>query len=157
MDASQEHLPDGQQRLVALVGVTGALTAFAVAQGLSYPLFTILMQRQGMPPALIGLSAAMLPLGLIVSAGFVPAAVRRFGARGLAIGCASVGGAAFLAIGLLQNEIAWFGLRFLLGLVINPLYVLGEVWALAAAPPRQRGRFMGFSIPSWGAATRSVR
>jgi hypothetical protein len=52
----------------ALAGVTAALAMFGAAQGLSYPLFTLLMQRQGMSPALIGLSAAMMPVGLILSA-----------------------------------------------------------------------------------------
>ncbi len=57
---------------------------FGAAQGLSYPLFSLLMQKQGMSPAMIGLSAAMMPLGLIASAAFVPAAVRFVGARNLA-------------------------------------------------------------------------
>lgn len=65
----------------ALAGVTAALAMFGAAQGLSSPLFTLLMQKQGMSPALIGLSAAMMPLGLILSASFVPATVRLVGAR----------------------------------------------------------------------------
>jgi len=127
----------------ALAGVTAALTMFGAAQGLSYPLFTILMQRQGMSPALIGLSAAMMPLGLVVSASLVPVAVRLVGARGLAVGCALAAGLCFLLIGSLQNWVAWYLLRFMIGFVINPLYILGEVWALALAPPSRRGRIMG--------------
>lgn len=127
----------------ALAGVTAALALFGMAQGLSYPLFTILMQRQGMSPALIGLSAAMMPLGLILSASLVPAAVRVFGARGLAVGCALGAALCFLMIGWLQNWVAWFVLRFIVGFIINPLYILGEVWALALAPPERRGRIMG--------------
>jgi MFS family permease len=127
----------------ALAGITAALAVFGAAQGLSYPLFTILMQRQGLSPALIGVSAAMMPLGLILSASLVPGAVRIFGARNLAVGCAIAGALCFIAIGALQNEFAWFAIRFLIGFVINPLYVLGEVWALALAPPAQRGRVMG--------------
>ncbi len=127
----------------ALAGVTAALAMFGAAQGLSYPLFTLLMQRQGMSPALIGLSAAMMPVGLILSASFVPAAVRLFGARNLAVGCSLIGALCFLAIGYLQDWVAWFIIRFLVGGVINPLYVLGEVWALSLAPPSRRGRVMG--------------
>ncbi len=127
----------------ALAGVTAALAMFGAAQGLSYPLFTLLMQRQGMSPALIGLSAAMMPVGLILSASFVPAAVRLFGARNLAVGCSLIGALCFLAIGYLQDWVAWFIIRFLVGVVINPLYVLGEVWALSLAPPSRRGRVMG--------------
>jgi MFS family permease len=127
----------------ALIGVTAALAMFGAAQGLSYPLFSIVMQKQGMSPAEIGLSAAMMPLGLITSASLVPAAVRLFGARRLAVACAVLGALCFLAIGALRNDFAWYVVRFFIGMVINPLYVLGEVWALALAPPRQRGRVMG--------------
>ena len=34
-------------------------------------------------------------------------------------------------------------LRFLLGVAVNPLYVLSEVWMIALAPPSRRGRIMG--------------
>jgi MFS family permease len=134
-----EHPP----QWAALAGVTAALAMFGAAQGLSYPLFTILMQRQGLSPGLIGLSAAMMPVGLILSASFVPMAVRSFGARNLGVGCAVAGALCFLAIGYLQDWVAWFVIRFLIGVVINPLYVLGEVWALSLAPPSRRGRVMG--------------
>ncbi len=127
----------------ALMGVTAALSVFGVAQGLSYPLFTLLMQRQGLSPSLIGVSTAMMPLGLILSAAFIPAAIRTFGARNLAVTCALAGAVCFVLIGYLQNGVGWFALRFVLGFVINPLYVLGEVWALALAPAGQRGRVMG--------------
>ncbi len=127
----------------ALAGVTAALAMFGAAQGLSSPLFTLLMQKQGMSPGLIGLSAAMMPLGLILSASFVPAAVRLVGARNLAVGCSLIGALCFLAIGYLQNWVAWYVIRFIVGVVINPLYILGEVWALSLAPPSRRGRVMG--------------
>jgi MFS family permease len=135
----------------ALLGVTAALALFGLAQGLSYPLFTLLMQGQGMPSSLIGLSAAMMPIGLTLSAGFVPIAVRKLGARNLAVLCALCGAVLFVLIGVLQNWVGWFLLRFLLGLVINPLYVLGEVWALALAPPERRGRVMGIFNALMGA------
>jgi MFS family permease len=127
----------------ALIGVTAALAVFGAAQGLSYPLFTIIMQKQGMSPAMIGLSASMMPLGLLLSAGLIPGAVRVVGARRLVVICALLGGLCFLAIGVLRNEFGWFAVRFLIGVVVNPLYVLGEVWALALAPPAQRGRVVG--------------
>ncbi|ESY57591.1 MULTISPECIES: MFS transporter [unclassified Mesorhizobium] len=127
----------------ALAGVTAALAMFGAAQGLSSPLFTLLMQKQGMSPALIGLSAAMMPLGLILSASFVPAAIRLVGARNLAVGCSLIGALCFLGIGYLQDWVGWFVIRFIIGIVINPLYILGEVWALSLAPPSRRGRVMG--------------
>jgi MFS family permease len=143
MSAAQPGLAPRPTPYAALAGVTAALSLFGMAQGLSYPLFSILMQRQGMSPALIGASAAMMPLGLILSASLVPWAVRLVGARGLAVGCALSAALCFLLIGWLQDWVAWFVLRFIVGFVINPLYILGEVWALALAPPERRGRIMG--------------
>ncbi|TPK98169.1 MFS transporter [Mesorhizobium sp. B2-4-12] len=134
---------EARTQWAALAGVTAALAMFGAAQGLSSPLFTLLMQKQGMSPGLIGLSAATMPLGLILSASFVPAAVRLVGARTLAVGCSLIGALCFLAIGYLQNWVAWYVIRFLIGVVINPLYILGEVWALSLAPPSRRGRVMG--------------
>lgn len=127
----------------ALLGVTAAVSAFAVAQGLSYPLFTFLMQRQGMSPAEIGLSAAMTPVGLICSALFVPMLVRTIGARTLAVIAALSAAVLFFLVGVLHNWVAWYPVRFFIGLAINPLYILGEVWMMALAPDARRGRIMG--------------
>ena len=140
---SSPEVPDQPMPRAALLGVTASVSVFAVAQGLSYPLFTFLMQRQGMSPSYIGLSAAMTPAGLIASSIFVPALVERFGARGLAVFSALAAAILFAAIGLLQNDFAWFPVRFLIGVAINPLYILGEVWMIALAPEARRGRIMG--------------
>lgn len=129
--------------IAGLVGVTASISVFAVAQGLTSPLFTFLMQKQGFSPAEIGISAAMTPVGLIVSAPFVPLAVRLFGARGLAVGCAIAAAILIGLIGVTQNAVAWYLIRFLIGVGINPLYILGEVWMIALAPPVWRGRIMG--------------
>lgn len=135
----------------ALAGVTASVAVFGIAQGLSYPYFTFLMQKQGMSPAEIGLSAAMTPFGLIFSAFLLPRLVRSFGARGVATVSALIVALLFVMIGLLQNWVAWYPVRFLIGMAVNPLYILGEVWAMALAPPRKRGRVMGFFNAMTGA------
>ena len=140
---SSPDSPPAAMPLAVLGGVIASVSVFAVAQGLSYPLFTFLMQKQGLSPGTIGLSAAMTPLGLTLSAPLVPMLLRRFGSRGLAVGCALAAAGLFLLVGLLQNTVAWFPVRFLIGFAINPLYILGEVWTIALAPPAKRGRIMG--------------
>ena len=127
----------------AFAGVTAALAMFGAAQGLTAPLFTLLMQKQGFSPGAIGLSAAMMPVGWVVSASLVPPAVALIGARGLGVAAAALAAVVFVLIGWLQDWVAWFPLRFLLGFIVNPLYILGEVWALALADPARRGRIMG--------------
>lgn len=126
-----------------MAAIIATVSVFAIAQGLSYPLFTFIMTEQGWSPAAIGLSAAMTPLGLIVSAPFVPWVASRVGAGRLAIVCALAAAELFLAVALLKNGIAWFPLRFLIGMAIDPLYVLSEVWLISLSPPARRGRILG--------------
>lgn len=127
----------------ALAGVIATVSVFAIAQGLSYPLLSFILQRQGVSPAMIGLSAAMTPVGFILSAPLIPAVSRRFGAGRTALTCAALSAVVLALIGWTQDVYAWFGLRFLLGVVVNPLYVLSEVWMIGLAPPSRRGRIMG--------------
>ena len=64
----------------AITGIIATVSVFAIAQGLSYPLLSFILQRQGVSPSMIGLSAAMTPIGFIVSSPLIPALARRFGA-----------------------------------------------------------------------------
>jgi MFS family permease len=127
----------------AIAGVIATVSVFAIAQGLSYPLLSFILQRQGVSPALIGLSAAMSPIGFILSSPLIPAVSRRFGAGRTALTCAALSAIVLALIGWTQDVYAWFVLRFLLGVAVNPLYVLSEVWMIALAPPSRRGRIMG--------------
>ncbi len=129
--------------VAALVGVIATVTVFALAQGLTYPLLTFILERQGHSASMIGASAAMTPLGLIVSSPFIPAIARRFGAARTALVCAVLAAMTLAAIGLTRNVYAWFPLRFILGAVVIQLYVLSETWMIALAPARLRGRIMG--------------
>lgn len=135
----------------ALVGITAALTIFAVAQGLSYPLFTFLMQRQGLGPGEIGLSAAMMPVGIVLSAPLVPRAARLLGPRALGTGAALVAALAVLVAALRQDWVAWYPARLVIGICLNPLYILSEVWLLRLAPPARRGRIIGIFNSVMGA------
>jgi MFS family permease len=73
----------------------------------------------------------------------VPMLARRFGAGRTALTCAALSALTLLLIGWTYNVYAWFVLRFMIGVVTNPLYVLSETWVIALAPPTRRGRVMG--------------
>lgn len=143
--------PDVPTPWAALASITAAVSVFAIAQGLSYPLFTFLMQQQGLPPATIGLSAAMTPLGIIVCSPLIPWIARHVGPLALAVACCVTAGTLYLAAGALQNAFAWFVLRFLIGMAIDPLYVISETWLIQLAPPARRGRFISFYTAVVGA------
>ncbi|WP_394891256.1 MFS transporter [Mesorhizobium sp. AaZ16] len=138
----------------AMAGIIATVTVFALAQGLTYPLLSFILERQGTTSGLIGLSAAMTPLGFIVSAPFIPALARRVGAARLAILCSLLAAATLIAIAWTQDVWAWMPLRFLLGFFANPLYVISETWLITITPAPRRGRIMGLysSIVSAGFA-----
>jgi MFS family permease len=126
-----------------ITGVIATVSVFAIAQGLSYPLLSFILQRQGVSPAMIGLSAAMTPIGFIVSSPPIPWLANRFGAGRVALTCSVLSAIVLALIGWTQDVYLWFPLRFLVGVVTNPLYVLSEIWVIALAPPARRGRVMG--------------
>lgn len=138
----------------AMAGIIATVSVFALAQGLTYPLLSFILERQRTTPALIGLSAAMTPLGFIVSAPFIPALAQRVGGARLAILCALLAAFALAAIGFVQDVRAWMPLRFLLGVFANPLYVVSETWLIALTPAARRGRILGLysSVVSGGFA-----
>nr|WP_246778877.1 MFS transporter [Rhizobium sp. BK650] len=137
-----------------MAGIIATVTVFAVAQGLTYPLLSFILERQDTTSGLIGLSAAMTPLGFIVSAPLVPALSRRIPAERLAILCSVLAALTLAAIASMQNVWAWMPLRFLLGFFANPLYVISETWLVSLTPASYRGRIMGLysSIVSGGFA-----
>jgi MFS family permease len=128
---------------LAIGAVTATVSVFAIAQGLTYPLLSFILGRQGHSPALIGLSAAMSPLGMIISASLVPLIVRLFGGVKTVVICSLLCATLLSLVALTQNIWLWFPLRFMIGMSVIPLYVLSEVWMQQLAPPHQRGRFMG--------------
>ena len=145
---------DGRLPWAAMAGIIATVTVFAMAQGLTYPLLSFILERQGTPSGMIGLSAAMTPTGFIVSAPFIPALSCRVGAGRLAILCSILAALSLIAIAWAQDIWAWMPLRFLLGVFANPLYVISETWLLAITPAARRGRIMGLysSVVSGGFA-----
>ena len=143
MSPTTEHTISEATPWAAIAGVIATVSVFAIAQGLSYPLLSFILQRQGVSPGMIGLSAAMTPIGFIVSSPLIPSLARRFGAGRTAVTCAALSALLLALIGWTQDLYAWFLLRFLIGVSTNPLYVISEVWMIALAPPARRGRIMG--------------
>ena len=66
---------------IACVGI------FYVAIGLSYPLLTLIMEDIGFSASMIGLNTSMTPLGMVLSASFVPKLAQRYGSWFLTVAC----------------------------------------------------------------------
>lgn len=127
----------------AIAVVYVLICLFAVAQGFCYPLFSLLMEKQNVSTSVIGLNAAMTPLGLLLSAPLIPRWARALGAGRLALLSALALAFLIAVAGAWQNLWVWFPVRFLLGVAINGLYVTSETWINQLAGTRNRGKILG--------------
>lgn len=123
--------------------VTVGIAVFAIAQGLTYPLISLLLAERGALDTVIGLNAAAFMLGLGTSVLVVPALTRHLRAGQVIV--AGLLGAAVVLAGFAATDAlwAWFVLRFALGFCVNAIYVFGEAWLNAATADTVRGRVAG--------------
>ena len=127
----------------SLAAVIASVFGVGVSVGAIIPLMTLVMERNGVDAAVIGLNSAMTPLAVLLVTPFLPRVVARLGTLpsmyiGLAIGVVAV-----LLMPLLTSLAAWFLLRFLIGFGMSLQWLVSETWMNTVADERSRGRVMG--------------
>ena len=137
-EASVERIPWG-----ALAGIVGCLSVFAVTLGLTLPLLSVILENRGVHAAVIGLNAAMTPVGLLVSAPLILPMIRRLGEWRLCLLCMALTAIGVLSFKLSANLAVWFFFRFVYGVAIGVLFTVSEAWITALAPAASRGRIVG--------------
>ncbi|MCG8335961.1 MAG: MFS transporter [Proteobacteria bacterium] len=120
-----------------------SVTGFSISQGLTYPLLSILLQKSGESASMIGLNAAMTPIGIIVSAPFINRFGNSINRVYTLIGAIISTIIILLFMGQFYNLWLLFLLRFCLGISINIIYVLSETTLIEISPPSYRGRILG--------------
>ncbi len=118
------------------------MAAYAFALSLSHTLLALILERQGYSPAVIGVNAAMGPLGTILFAPFTPLIARKIGATPLMAASLLVCAAIFAGLALGTNIVVWFLLRFVFGAAANAVFVVSETWINQLAPRHLRGRII---------------
>ncbi|OCJ18108.1 MFS transporter [Rhizobium sp. AC44/96] len=129
--------------VAAIAAVIVGVTAFAVAQGLTYPLISLVLEHRGVSQSLIGFNAGCFAGGLATATfavGWLSRLVRgdRLIVAGL-IGCA-------LSLSLFatfDSFWVWCLARFSLGVCVSIIFMLSEAWLNTACPDRLRGRMSG--------------
>jgi len=133
------YVPDWAAITAAILGIT----AFAVAQGLTYPLISLVLERRGVSESLIGLNSGIFAVGLAAATLLIGrltawAAGDKLIIAGL-IGCS----VCLAAFALYESVWIWFAARFLLGFCASLIFMLSEAWLNAACPDWLRGRVAG--------------
>lgn len=130
----------GELHLRNVVAACAAITVFGLAFGMSYPLLSLVLEKRGLDADLIGLNAAMVPVGILLFSPAIPRLARRFGAKRCLVVAALVTAACFPLFRATDSLAIWFVLRTIQGMASAALYVLSEVWIVRFAGDRLRGR-----------------
>lgn len=131
-----------RQRIVNLLAAVAAITVFGFTLGLMFPLLSLILEKQGVAPHIIGYNTAMQPLGIVLSVFAIPPLVRRFGAKAAVICAAVLTALVILAYPLLPVFWWWFGLRVLQGFFVSVLFAVSEAWIVRFAEGRYRSRIL---------------
>ncbi len=123
--------------------LTAAMGICGLGLGFSYPLFSLVMERQGADDFTIGLSGAMTGFGLLASNLVLPALLIRCGPLRLLAGGIAGASLCLAAAPYSDVESVWYLLRFALGCFMNIAFIVTEVWLNNASLEAQRGRIVG--------------
>ncbi len=131
-----------RQRLTNLMAAIAAICVFGFALGLMFPLLSLLMEREKISPAMIGLNTAMQPAGILVAGLIVPRFIRRFGARDTVLAGAYSAAVIILAYPFFPIFWWWFFLRFIHGFSVSILFTVSEAWIIQLAEGKYRSRIL---------------
>ena len=123
---------------------TAAWATTAIAAGVAFlgPFLSLILERETGSGGFIGLFATVGALTTVALTPFGPWLMRRASApRLVAIGV--VGGTLCFALYPLAPGVAWwFPIRFLQGLFLTVVFIVGETWINSVAPEAKRGRIL---------------
>ncbi len=136
--AVEDGAPDWRNLSAAIA----AITVFGFALGLMFPLLSLLLEQRGYSDDVIGLNAAMSPIGILIFSVVIPTLSRRYGHKRVALVAAFVTALLILAYKVLWPIEWWFVLRLLQGMSVSTLFVLSEAWVVKFSEGRHRGKIV---------------
>jgi MFS family permease len=128
--------------MINLLAAIAAISVFGFTFGLMFPLLSLIMESQGVPPHIIGYNAAMHPLGIMLAVFVIPVVVRRFGAKRAVIAAGLLTAAVIVCYPLFPVFWWWFGLRVLQGFFVSILFAISEAWIVRFAEGAWRSRIL---------------
>jgi MFS family permease len=127
----------------SLLPAFAAIACCDIAMGLTFQLLPLLMERRHVPAWVMGLNAAMSPIGAVIAGSFLPRLVAFIGSKRLVYAATTALVLSLLGFKLTSNITVWFAIRLVLGMAAGSLFSIGEAWTLSSAEKGMRGRVMG--------------
>ncbi len=119
------------------------MTTVTVTLGLTWPLLAIILEKQGVPVWLNGLSASAQMIAVLAIAPLGPRLIGWLGTlRVIVFGIVGM----IIALALLpvfDNVWLWFPIRFFLGFAAELTFTGGDIWINQIARDQTRGRLLG--------------
>jgi MFS family permease len=120
--------------------VTTSVALLGLGLGSTLPLTALVLTARGYGPGLVGWMAAATALGGALATFAAPRATRVLGRRRVMLGCLLLAAASVIPLQFVVAPAAWFVLRFVFGMAMAPLFVLGEAWINVLPGDAVRGR-----------------
>jgi len=130
-------IPTRYGNLVAAIATVGCCD---IAMGLTLQLLPLLMEAQGVPAWIMGVNAAMGPIGILMAGPLLPHIIGRVGSKRIAVFVIAILIATMIAFPLAQSIWLWFPIRFIFGIAAGTLFTISEAWVLTFAGDGNRGR-----------------
>jgi MFS family permease len=127
----------------SLIAAVAAISAVGIAIGLGLPLLSIIMEKRGISPTMIGINSAMAGIAAMIAAPFTTRLAHDFGTANVMIAAILMSAVSGFGFYYIENFWLWFPLRLVFHGAITTLFILSEFWINAAAPPRRRGLVLG--------------
>ena len=129
-----------RRRWHTLLAAVASVTVFGFALGEMFPLLSLIMEKAGMSPAMIGFNTAMQPMGILLSGLIVPPLTRAYGAKRVLLAAATVAAVIVLIYPFTPIVWGWFLLRILQGIAVSTLFSISEAWIVQSADGEYRTR-----------------
>lgn len=130
-------------RARSLAGIISAMGVVTLVYAITFPLFALVLDQQGVSHTLIGLSTMTQAGAVLFVAPLAPRLMQRFAPARLMQGVTLSSAALLVVAGLFQDVWLWFPLRFVLGALNSMLWIASEALINELAEERSRGRVVG--------------
>ncbi len=126
-----------------LIAAIATVACCDIAMGLVLQLMPLRMEAQGLPAWVMGLNAAMGPIGILIVGPFLPRIVSRYGSKPVVFTVVAMLILCLAGFQLAPAVWMWFPIRFVFGIAAGTLFTVSEAWVLTFADEKNRGRLMG--------------
>lgn len=138
------------QRYRSFAAILASIFGVGISIGMSMPLVSIVLEREGFSSTVIGLNAGAYAAAMLIAGPLVPKLLRRLSVvRVLFLGT-GLAAVSMLALIVVPPIAAWFGLRILMGIGNALDWVTSETWINALATRHDRGRLIAIYAVVWG-------